>query len=49
MDATEYNLDITNKYMEYINPGLMRLISFMGFNKVEMSADGSIIRDNELE
>jgi putrescine aminotransferase len=46
MDAEKYNLEITEKYMKYINPGLMRLVAFMGFDKVEVSSDGSIIRDN---
>lgn len=46
MDNQEYNLEISKKYMEYINPGLMRLVAFMGFDKVECYAEGSIIRDN---
>ncbi len=46
MKPEDYNLEITQKYMDYINPGLTRLVAFMGFDKVEVSADGAIIRDN---
>lgn len=46
MSNSDKNLKITQKYLDYINPGLMRLIAFMGFDKIETSANGSIIRDN---
>ena len=46
MQPDEYNLEISRKYMEYVNPGLMRLIGFMGFDRVECFAEGSIIKDN---
>jgi len=46
MEPNEYNLLISKKYMDYINPGLMRLVAFMGFDHVESYAEGSIIKDN---
>ena len=46
MQPDEYNLEISRKYMEYVNPGLMRLIGFMGFDHIESYAEGSIIKDN---
>jgi len=46
MEPNEYNLLISKKYMDHINPGLMRLVAFMGFDHVESYAEGSIIKDN---
>ena len=46
MDVEKHNMEISEKYMKYINPGLMRLVAFMGFDTVEISSQGSIIRDN---
>jgi len=46
-DAFELNQKVARQYEHYINPSLLRLLAFMGFDKVEWEAEGSIIRDAE--
>lgn len=43
--AAVLNLQVARQYDQYINPSLLRLQSFMGFDKAEWEAAGSIIRD----
>ncbi|HYE80470.1 MAG TPA: aminotransferase class III-fold pyridoxal phosphate-dependent enzyme [bacterium] len=44
-DAEALNRHVSRQYEQFINPSLLRLIAFMGFDRVEYEAEGSIIRD----
>ncbi|MFH1676946.1 MAG: aminotransferase class III-fold pyridoxal phosphate-dependent enzyme, partial [bacterium] len=47
IDKRKYeNEEIKNLYLEYVNPSLMRLIAFMGYDTIEESAKGSHVTDN---
>jgi putrescine aminotransferase len=39
--------EVFEKYRAYVNPGLAALVKFMGFDAVEESAQGAIVRDTE--
>ena len=46
MDADGLYADVIDKYTEYVNPSLSRLLAFAGFG-VEVRADGCYIEDHE--
>ncbi|MBX3119576.1 MAG: aspartate aminotransferase family protein [Fimbriimonadaceae bacterium] len=46
MDADALYAEVVDKYAEYVNPGLARLMSFAGFG-VEMRGEGCYIFDQE--
>lgn len=46
MDADALYAEVVDKYAEYVNPGLARLMSFAGFG-VEMRGEGCYIIDQE--
>ncbi|MFC4769852.1 aspartate aminotransferase family protein [Effusibacillus consociatus] len=41
------NEQVLSKYEQYINPGLARLLRFMGLSAVEREAEGSVVTDWE--
>lgn len=43
--AAALDAQVVKQYEQYINPSLLRLQAFMGFDKVEWEAEGSLIRD----
>jgi len=45
-DPRAINDEVTKLYMDYINPSLMRLVAFMGYDAVEDHARGSHVWDN---
>ncbi len=45
-DPRAINDEVTKLYMDYINPSLMRLLAFMGYDTVEDHARGSHVWDN---
>ena len=46
MDADGLYADVIDKYTEYVNPSLSRLLAFAGFG-VEMRAEGCYLEDHE--
>ncbi len=45
-DAQALNEEIKDLYMKHVNPSLMRLIAFMGYDVIEDHARGSYVYDN---
>ena len=39
--------EVIEKYRAHVNPGLAALVRFMGFEAVEHSAQGAVVRDAE--
>lgn len=39
--------EVFDKYRRFINPGLAALLKFMGFDSVELEAEGAVVRDIE--
>jgi putrescine aminotransferase len=46
MDQDRYHAEVTNRFSEYVNPYLGRLMNFAGFG-VEMHAEGCYVTDHE--
>jgi len=44
-DPEKVNEEIKKLYMEHINPSLMRLVAFMGYDVIEETASGSKVKD----
>ncbi|PJB72227.1 MAG: putrescine aminotransferase, partial [Armatimonadetes bacterium CG_4_9_14_3_um_filter_58_7] len=45
IDADQYAEEIVDLYSQHLNPGLVALLKFMGFESVEVEAEGCVVRD----
>ncbi len=44
-DLKKLNDEVIQKYLDYVNPSLVRLLSFMGYGTIEKKAEGCIVED----